>query len=91
MQIGTQSAKTRCDVMQSWLNAHRSHGCKVTDGGEFEWVAGNLGRLQYKVTLGYQTDRAMGWTIAATAAGTTFTNDRTGHGMAVSVESVSPF
>jgi hypothetical protein len=103
VQIGTQSGKTRCDVMQNWvgcettetnwpmINGHPSHGVKVTDAGQLQWEAGNLGRLQYKVTLSYQTYRAMGWTIAATTDGTTFTNDRTGHGMSVSVERVSAF
>jgi hypothetical protein len=103
VQIGTQSGKTRCDVMQNWvgcetaetnwpmINGHPAHGVKVTDAGQLQWEAGNLGRLQYKVTLSYQTYRAMGWTIAATTDGTTFTNDRTGHGMSVSIERVSAF
>ena len=89
VQIGTQSGKTWCDVMQDWvgcetaatnwpvINGSRAHDAKVTDNGEFQWVAGNLGRMQYKITLSYQTYRAMGWTISATAAGTTFTNDST--------------
>jgi hypothetical protein len=101
-QIGTQSGKTRCEVIQSWvaeaaamnwpmINGSPAHGAKVTDSGESRWVAGNLGRTEYKIALGYQTYRAAGWTITATAAGTTFTNDRTGHGRSVSVETVSPF
>lgn len=103
VQIGTQSGQTWCDIMQDWVgcetsatnwptvDGERAHDVKVTAGGDFHWVVGNLGRMTYKVTLGYQTYHALGWTISATEDGTTFTNDRTGHGMRVSVENVSSF
>jgi hypothetical protein len=103
VQIGTRSGKMRCDIMRDWVGCEtsetnwpmiggsRAHDAKVTDGGEFHWLVANLGRMQYQVTLDYQTYRAMGWTIQATPSGTTFTNDRTGHGMSVNIESASSF
>lgn len=103
VQIGTQSGHTWCDVMQDWvacetsaanwpmINGERAHDVKVTASGDFNWVVGNLGRMTYKVTLGYQNYHALGWTISAMKDGTTFTNDRTGHGMNVNVENVSSF
>lgn len=103
VQVATQSGQTWCDIMQAWVgcetaatnwptvDGERAHDVKVGANGDFHWVIGNLGRMAYKVTLGYQTYHAMGWTISATKDGTTFTNDRTGHGMHVSVESASPF
>jgi hypothetical protein len=42
-------------------------------------------------TIGYDTYRAVGWTIVADSGGTTFTNDGTGHGMFVSTERVDFF
>jgi hypothetical protein len=55
-----------------------------------EWIVGNLGDIPV-VTLDYRTYRAVGWTIVAAEDGTRFTNDRTGHGMFVSIENVEVY
>ncbi|CKR05752.1 lipoprotein [Mycobacterium tuberculosis] len=43
------------------------------------------------VSIDYRTYEAQGWTIDATTDGTRFTNNRTGHGMFVSIEKVDTF
>ncbi|WP_156661600.1 hypothetical protein [Mycobacterium sp. 852002-51163_SCH5372311] len=63
----------------------------VNADGEFHWVNADLGLLEGKVTIDYQTYSAQGWTIVASPDGTKFTNDRTGHGMSVSTQNVTPF
>jgi hypothetical protein len=63
----------------------------VSADGDFHWVNADLGALEGRVTLDYQTYSASGWTIAATSDGTTFTNVSSGHGMSVSDQDVQPF
>ena len=43
------------------------------------------------MTIDYRTYSAVGWTIDATEDGTRFTNQRTKHGMFVSIEKVESF
>jgi hypothetical protein len=62
--------------------------CYVT--ADVEYLVGDLGDLP-ETTLDYSTFTAAGWTIDATEDGTRFTNDRTGHGMSVSVDEVSTY
>jgi hypothetical protein len=50
-----------------------------------------MGDQSYTI-LAYGTQyRTLGWTIAPTSDGTTFTNIATGHGMTVGVQGVRPF
>jgi hypothetical protein len=63
----------------------------VSADGDFHWVQADLGALEGRVRLGYQTYDAVGWTIAASPAVTTFTNDHNGRGMSVSDQDVQPF
>ena len=72
------------------VNGEPANGVSVTAGGTVRWVVGNLGDIP-TVTLDYGTYSAAGWTIAADANGTRFTNDATGHGMLVAVEGVQAF
>ena len=72
-------------------DGQHQHVASVKANGEFNWVKADLGLLEGKVTMDYQTYSAVGWTIVARSDGTKFTNDRTGHGMSVSVQSVTPF
>jgi hypothetical protein len=67
-----------------------AYGVTVSSDGDMRWLAGNLGDIPV-VTLDYRTYEAQGWTIAAAAPGGRFTNDRTGHGMFVSVDKVNTF
>ncbi len=100
--IETKSGQTRCQIDSDsvgceapFTNApmqdgERANGVNVTAAGEVQWVAGNLGDIP-TVPIDYQTYDAVGWTIAATVGGTRFTNQRTGHGMFVSIEKVDTF
>jgi hypothetical protein len=70
------------------------HNATVSGSGEFRWGDGNIGASHPEddVVLAYgQTFRFQGWTILPSSEGTRFTNDRTGHGMFVSIENVSSF
>ena len=100
--IETKSGKTRCQLNEDEVGCEseftnspvmdgmHANGVRLTASGEVSWLVGNLGDIP-AVTLDYRTYRAVGWTIEATEDGTRFTNDRTGHGMVVSVEGVQTF
>lgn len=67
----------------------------IDASGAFRWDDGNIGgggTPQNDVVLNYgQTYHMQGWTILPSSEGTRFTNDRSGHGMFVSIDNVSPF
>ena len=68
----------------------------VRGTGAFDWDIGNIPGSREAtakdIVLNYgQNYTVNGWTIWPTSDGTRFTNDRTGHGMFVSVENVSSF
>lgn len=100
--IETKSGKTRCQISSDGVGCEApftnpptvdgtpANGVRVTVDGEIRWVVGNLGAMPV-VTLDYRTYYAVGWTIEASSTGTRFTNERTGRGMTVSVESVQAF
>ena len=100
--IETKSGMTRCQINEASVggeapftnsplqDGEHANGVNVTAGGSVQWVLGNLGAIP-TVTIDYKTYDAQGWTINATADGTRFTNDRTGHGMFVSIDKVDTF
>jgi hypothetical protein len=100
--VETKSGKTRCQLNSETVGCESlfenspevdgapANGVSVTSSGTVQWVLGNLGDIP-AVTLDYRTYIAQGWTIAADASGTRFTNDATGHGMFVAVEGVQSF
>ncbi|EUA23915.1 putative lpqJ [Mycobacterium xenopi 3993] len=100
--IETKSGKTRCQIdvesvgceapftNSPMTEGEHANGVNVTAAGAVQWVLGNLGAIP-AVTIDYRTYTAQGWTITATVDGTRFTNDRTGHGMFVSIENVETF
>jgi hypothetical protein len=100
--IETKSGKTRCQISRTSVGCEGqfanspvkdgvpANGVNVTADGNLRWLVGNLGDIPV-VTLDYRTYDAAGWTIAAAESGTRFTNDRTGHGMFVSIQSVESF
>jgi hypothetical protein len=100
--IETKSGKTRCqisaeevDCESAFTNAPAvngvpANGIRLTAGGQVQWIVGNLGDIPVE-TIDYRTYSAEGWTIVADADGTRFTNDRTGHGMFLSVSGVEVF
>jgi hypothetical protein len=68
----------------------------VKGTGAFNWDAGNIGgsaeALADDIVLNYgQTYHINGWTILPSFDGTRFVNDRTGHGMSVSIDNVQSF
>ena len=100
--IETKSGKTRCQIDEETVGCEaeftsspmqdgvRANGVNLSADGTVDWVLGNLGDIPV-VTIDYRTYSAEGWTIAASSDGTRFTNDRTGHGMFVSVEKVETY
>jgi hypothetical protein len=100
--IETKSGKTRCQISRTAVGCEAqfanppvndgvpANGVNVTADGNVRWLVGNLGDIP-AVTLDYRAYDAAGWTIAAAESGTRFTNDRTGHGMFVSIERVESF
>jgi hypothetical protein len=68
----------------------------VRGNAQFYWDIGNIPgskeAMAQDIVLNYgQTYHINGWTILPSFDGTRFTNDRTGHGMFVSVEDVHSF
>ncbi len=100
--IETKSGVTRCQINKDSVgceapftnsplqDGEHANGVSITSGGKVQWVLGNLGAIP-TVTIDYKTYGAQGWTINATATGTRFSNDHTGHGMFVSVDKVNTF
>lgn len=71
------------------------HNAVVDDSGTFRFSdGGNIGGagMGGDIVLSYgRSYRLRGWTVEALETGTRFTNDRTGHGMFVSVEDAYGF
>jgi hypothetical protein len=100
--IETKSGVTRCQINQDSVgceapftnsplqDGEHANGVSINSHGSVQWVLGNLGAIP-TVTIDYKTYAAQGWTISATADGTRFTNDHTGHGMFVSIDKVNTF
>jgi hypothetical protein len=100
--IETKSGMTRCQINNDSVgceapftnsplkDGEHANGVSITADGTVQWVLGNLGAIP-TVTIDYKTYEAQGWTINATAEGTRFTNDHTGHGMFVSIDKVNTF
>jgi hypothetical protein len=100
--IITKSGQTRCQIDVTAvgceapftnapkIDGEQANGVETTADGKTRWLVGNLGDPPV-VALDYQTYSAQGWTIVATEASTRFTNNKTGHGMSVSIEKVEPF
>ena len=100
--IETRSGLTRCQISADtvgceseftdspMVDGQHANGVEVSASGSNRWVLGNLGAMP-TTTIGYDTYRAVGWTITADSTGTTFTNDDSGHGMFVSTDSVEFF
>jgi hypothetical protein len=100
--IETKSGQTRCQIDVTAvgceapftnapkIDGEQANGVETTADGKTRWLVGNLGDPPV-VPLDYRTYSAQAWTIVATEAGTRFTNDRTHHGMFVSLEKVEFF
>lgn len=100
--IETKSGQTRCQLNEQEVGCEapftntpmqdgvRANGVNLTADGEVQWIVGNIGDIP-AVTIDYRTYSAVGWTIVASSEGTRFTNQRTKHGMSVSIEKVETF
>lgn len=100
--IETKSGRTRCQISEPQVDCEaeftntplkdgeHANGVSVSTDGTVHWVLGNLGDIPV-VTIDYLVYQAQGWTINADIDGTRFTNDRTGHGMVVSIDNVETF
>jgi hypothetical protein len=105
VRVETKSGSTACSINRELVACQTSannwpmtpggqhyHAVSVTAAdGQLHWVEADLGALEGRVTLDYQTYSAQGWTIVATPDGTRFTSDSSGHGMSVSTQSVTSF
>jgi hypothetical protein len=100
--IETKSGQTRCRIHTKSVgceapftnsplqDGEHTNGVSVSESGSVQWVLGNIGGFD-AVTIDYRTYYAEGWTIAASKDGTRFTNERSGHGMFVSIEKVDTY
>ena len=100
--IETKSGRTRCQISTLRVDCEaeftntplkdgeHANGVSVSSDGTVQWVLGNLGDIPV-VTIDYLTYQAQGWKIKADVDGTRFTNERTGHGMFVSIDNVETF
>ncbi len=102
--VETASGDTQCIVETTFVGCQTDgtkwqphadgsgpyHGVRINTDGTGSWVDGNLGAAA-PTTLADQTYRAQGWTIVSGPSGMRFTNDKTGHGAVVSIQSVQPF
>jgi len=100
--IETKSGTTRCQINKESVgceapftnspmqDGEHTNGVNITADGSVQWVLGNLGDIP-TIPIDYLTYSAQGWTILATPGGTRFTNDRTRHGMFVSIDKVNTF
>ncbi len=100
--IETKSGRTRCQISTQRVDCEaeftntplkdgeHANGVSVSSDGTVQWVLGNLGDIPV-VTIDYLTYQAEGWKIKADVEGTRFTNERTGHGMFVSIDNVETF
>jgi hypothetical protein len=104
VRVETKSGSTGCSIntepvaCQTAANnwpmtpvGRHYHSVSVTPDGQLHWVEADLGALEGRVTLDFQTYSAPGWTIVAAPDSTRFISDRSGHGMSVSDQSVVPF
>jgi hypothetical protein len=100
--IETKSGQTRCQIDEKSVGCEaqftntpvkdgvRTNGVNLSADGSVEWIVGNLGDIP-TVPIDYRTYSAVGWTIDAGADGTRFTNQKTKHGMYVSIDRVDTF
>ncbi len=103
VRIETLSKSVGCSITAELIACQRfsgvwhdasgrvQHTVSVSTGGEMHWVEADLGELQGRVSLGFHTYGAQGWTIVAQPADNRFVNDHSGHGMTVDAERVTPF
>jgi hypothetical protein len=63
----------------------------VDSAGALQYGIGDADESDVGVRLDYRTYQALDWTIVADETGTTFTNDRTHHGMWVDDHSARKF
>ena len=85
------ACQTSADNWPRHADGRPFHCASVTADGDFHWVDADLGALEGRITMDYKTYRAQGWTISATSGETTFTNERSGHGMVVNTAQVQAF
>ncbi|MDV3134997.1 hypothetical protein [Mycobacterium sp. 29Ha] len=84
-------------MRQKHHRPRKPKGCYIDSDGSFGWSIGNIGGngANYELTDAHLTcGRVLdmiGWTIEPNIGGTRFTNNRTGHGMFVSIGNVYSF
>ncbi|MCV7422091.1 hypothetical protein H7K45_16190 [Mycobacterium yunnanensis] len=105
--VTTQSGATTCNLLSNqvacehasgfWQTAGRYGMAVVGQDGTFQWIDGDIGTCEPDcgggpTVLTYGTEyHIKGWTIEPSSDGTSFTNDRSGRGMFVSIQNVDSF
>jgi hypothetical protein len=102
VHIVAESDQTRCKITRADLQceaqfaqapligSQRANSVYVTADGAVRWMVSYLVAVP-AVKIDYRVYFGLGWTIVANADGTRIINDRTRHGMLVSVERVETF
>ena len=83
VRVETKSGSTGCSINSELVACQTSantwpvnpsgrhfHTASVNADGDFHWLEADLGALEGRVTLDYQTYGAQGWTILANSDGT---------------------
>lgn len=103
LYVHTESGRTRCSIgthevlcVSQTLELPVGFGnnaAQVDDTGKLQYLGvGMVGDPDRDIVLHYgETYHLQGWTLLPTDHGTRFTNDRTGHGMFVSVHGIYSF
>ena len=100
--VAAKTGKTRCQISATQvgcesdfanapqITGETATGVRVGPDGKLHWALGNLGAIP-TVPLDYRTYSAVGWNITSTPEGTRFTNQSSGHGMAITTSGVQGF
>jgi hypothetical protein len=102
VHIVAESDQTRCKLTRAdvqceaqlaqapFIGSQRANSVYVTADGAVRWMVSYLVAVP-AVKIDYRVYFGLGWTIVADGNGTRITNDRTGHGMFVSIDEVSTY
>jgi hypothetical protein len=100
--IVAESDQTRCKITRAdvqceaqfahapLIGPQRANSVYVTADGTVRWMVSNFVVVP-AVKIDYRAYYGLGWTIVVNGDGTRITNDRTGHGMFVSVDRVETY
>jgi hypothetical protein len=81
-----------CQTGEKFSQPGGDYSLITTGDGTFRWATGNINTFNPTTVMAYgQTYQSGNWSIFHDQNGTRFTNQRTGHGIFVSVDNVYAF